>query len=285
MKILRLSKTPLPEKARRAFSDFGMPVTDMSPALLSAMTSLKVSKAIGNADYDIVMVDSMDNAMAVISARKLNPKATFRLVYYVKPDSEVPKSVHKDIKAGVNGWLFPSQRLYDSYPQELKNKVVGVPVSLAGLKVERECLSVPVIAWIGPIMHADLLKEAIEEIETRQGRFVLRIAGAGLAKTVMPLVRMARALQHAGKVVWIGESYDIAMEMAKCSAVLRTAPDINPTETIALQNGIPLIRAADIATFLDGRYTATDIDFNPSAESYLTALRNHLLHIIQLTDN
>lgn len=285
MKILRLSKTPLPAIALEAFANFGMSVTDLSPALLSAMTSLKVSKAIGNADYDIVMVDSMDNAMAAISARKLNPKATFRLVYFVKPDSEIPKSVHKDIRAGVDGWLFPSQRLYDSYPQELKNKAVVVPVSLAGLKVERECLSVPVIAWIGPIMHADLLKEAIEEVEVQQGRFMLRVAGAGQAKTVMPLVRLARALQHGANVEWTGDSYDIAKEMANCSAVLRTAPDITPTETIALQNGIPLIRAADIATFLDGRYTATDIDFNPSAENYLTALRTHLLHIIQLTEN
>ena len=283
MKILRISKTPIPGTASDAFADFGMPVTDMSPALLSAMTSLKVSKAISNADYDVVMVDSMDNAIAAISARKLNPKATFRLVYYVKPDSEVPKSVHKDIRAGVDGWLFPSQRLHDAYPPELKDKAVVAPVSLADQKVERVCPAVPVIAWIGPIMHADLLKEAIEEIDARKGCFVLRIAGAGQAKMVMPLVRLARAMQYGANVEWIGESYDVAREMAGCSAVLRTASDITPTETIALQNGIPLIHPADIAAFLDGKHSATDIGFDPSPDSYLTALRNHLLHITQQT--
>lgn len=285
MKILRLSKTPLPEKALTAFADFGMPVTELSPALLSAMTSLKVSKALGNADYGVVMVDSMDNAMAAISARKLNTKAPFSLAYYVKPDSEVPKSVHKDIRAGVDGWLFPSHSLCDAYPSELKDKTVMPPVSLAGIKVERESHAVPVITWIGPIIHAHLLKEAIEEVEAQQGRFMLRIAGAGQAKTVMPLVRLARALQNGANVEWTGESYDIARELAKCSAVLRTAPDITTTETIALQNGITLIRPADIATFLNGRFTATDVDFDPSAEGYLSALRTKLLHIIQQTDN
>lgn len=276
MKILRISKTPLPEKAIEAFADFSMAVTELSPTLLSAMTAMKIAKAMNKEDADVVMVDSMDNAMAAVSARKLNLKQNFKLTFCAAPNSEIPKSIPKDIAKGVDAWIFPSQRLADLYPDGLNRPAVIQPVSLAGTVLTKETHSAPTIGWIGDIRHPDGLKTALEEVDAQDGRFVLRIAGAGQAKTVMPLVRLSRALMHGGNVAWVGEGYDTAKEMCMCDAVLRTAPDITSTETIALQNGIPLIAPAEIPAFLSGGPTA-DAGFDPSPQAYLSALRNHLL--------
>lgn len=264
----------------KAFAGFGMMVTDISPTLLSAMTAMKIAKAIRKEDFDVVMVDSMDNAMAAVSARKLNLKQNFRLVYCAAPNSEVPKSVPNDIVKGVDAWIFASDRLANLYPDGLKCPTVLQPVSLEGVEVVRQPNPAPVIGWIGDIRHPEFLKEALEEVDAQNGRFTLRIAGAGLAKTVMPLVRLSRALVHGGNVEWVGESYDVATEMGRCDAVLYTAPDLTPVETIAVQNGIPIITAAEIGTFLDGE-DFTNADFDLSAATYLSAMRAWLLHISQ----
>ncbi len=280
MKILRISKTPVPTKAINAFADCGMFVTCLSPTLLSAMTSMKIARAIKNEDFDVVMVDSMDNAMAAVSARQLNLKKNFKLVYCAAPGSEAPKSVPKDIARSVDGWIFPSQRLCDLYPADLACKTVLQPVSLAGVSVSKEAHPTPVIGWIGSIIHPEGLKAALEEVDAQEGRFMLRIAGAGQAKTVMPLVRLSRALAHKDNVVWVGESYDVAEEMAKCDAVLYTAPDLTPAETIAVQNGIPVITPEEIGAFLRGE-SVNGIDADLSAGTYLSAMRTWLVHILQ----
>lgn len=273
MKILRISKTPLPEKALRTFSDYGMPVTDMSPTLLSAMTSMKIAKAIDKGGYDVAMVDSMDNAMAAISARKLNPKLRFTTAFCVRPNSDVPKGIPKDIASGVDTWIFPSQRLHDLYPADLRRKAVLQPVSLEGEMVKKEKHPTPVIAWIGDIIHPEGLKEALEQVDAQDGRFILRIAGAGLAKTVMPLVRLSRALRHTRNVEWIGEGYDAAAEMGRCDAVLLSAPDMTPEETIAVQNGLPLIRPTEIAAFLNDENSGIlTADLSPA--TYLQTLKS-----------
>lgn len=276
MKILRISKTALPEEALKAFAGFGMMVTGLSPAMMSAMTSMKIAKATNKEDFDVVMVDSMDNAMAAVSARQLNKGHDFKLVFCVPPDTDAPKGVPKDIAGGVDAWIFPSQRLAVLYPGGLKAPAVIQPVSLAGTAITKDAQSAPTIGRIGDIRHSEGLKTALEEVDAQDGRFVLRIAGAGQAKTVMPLVRLSRALVHAGNVVWVGEGYDTAKEMGMCDAVLRTAPDITITETIALQNGIPLIAPTEIPTFLSGGPTDTPA-FDPSPQAYLSALRHHLL--------
>lgn len=273
MKILRISKTPLPEKALMAFSDCGMPVTALSPTLLSAMTSMKIAKAIGNGGYDVAMVDGMDNAMAAISARKLNPKLSFTIVFCVRPNSDVPKGIPKDIVNGVDTWIFPSRRLHDLYPTDLRRKAVLQPVSLAVTQVIKEKHPAPVIAWIGDIVHPEGLREALEQVDAQEGRFILRIAGAGLAKTVMPLVRLSRALRHTRNVEWIGEGYDAAAEMGRCDAVLLSAPDMTPEETIAVQNGLPLIRPTEIAAFLNDENSGIlTADLSPA--TYLQTLKS-----------
>lgn len=280
MKILRISKIPLPGKALEAFSGFGMMVSDLSPALLSAMTAMKIAKAVNKEEPDVVMVDSMDNAMAAVSARNMNLKKNFRLVFCVTPNSEIPKGVPNDIAKDVDAWIFPSDRLANLYPEGLNNPTILQPVSLAGAEVARQPHSTPVIGWIGDIRYPEGLKEALEEVDAQNGRFTLRIAGAGLAKTVMPLVRLSRALVHKDNVVWVGESYDVVAETGKCDAVLHTAPDLTPVETIAVQNGIPVITAAEISTLLEGvDFTNANLDL--SAATYLSSLRSRLLHISQ----
>lgn len=276
MNILRISKTALPEEALKAFDGFGMMVTCLSPAMMSAMTSMKIARATKKEYFDVVMVDSMDNAMAAVSARQLDKGHDFKLVFCVPPDTDAPKSMPKDIARGVDAWIFPSQRLADLYPDGLNSPTVIQPVSLAGTAITKEAQSAPTIGWIGDIRHSEGLKTALGEVDEQDGRFVLRIAGAGQAKTVMPLVRLSRALVHAGNVVWVGEGYDTAREMCMCDAVLRTAPDITIPETIALQNGIPLISPAEIQAFLSGEAT-TGPGFDPSPQAFLSSLRNHLL--------
>lgn len=280
MKILRISKTPLPEKALEAFSGFGMMVTELSPTLLSAMTAMKIAKAMNKEDFDVVMADSMDNAMAAVSARQLNLKQNFKLAYCAAPNSEAPKSVPKDIAKGVDAWIFPSQRLADMYPAGLNSPTVLQPVSLAGVKVSKAPHPDPVIGWIGDIRYPERLKEALEEVDAQKGRFSLRIAGAGLAKTVMPLVRLSRSLEHNDKVVWVGEGYDIAEEMEKCDAVLYTSPDLTASETIAVQNRLPLIMPEEIGAFLDGKCLG-NASSDLSAETYLSVLRSRLLSVLQ----
>lgn len=276
MKILRISKTPLPGKALEAFCEFGMMVTDLSPSLLSAMTAMKIAKAVKKEDFDVVMVDSMENAMAAVSARKLDLNQKFKLAFCVAPNSEAPKAVAKDIANGVDAWIFPSQRLADMYPAGLKCPTVLQPVSLADVRVTKEPHPTPVIGWIGDIRYPEGLKQALETMDELDGGFILRISGAGLAKTVMPLVRLSRALVHKENVVWVGESYNVAEEMGKCDAVLYTAPDLTPVETIAVQNGLPLIAPSEISVFLDGE-EYTNADFDLSADTYLSALRAWLL--------
>lgn len=286
MKILRISKRPLPENVLRTFSDFGMMVTDLPPTLLSAMTSMKIAKATKKDDYDVVMVDSLDNAMAAVSARKLHTGHDYKTVFCVPPNADVPKSVPKDIAMGVDGWIFSSQRLLDLYPGGLSVPVVVTPVSLAGIQLERPSAPhpVPIIGWIGDIIYPEGLRTALEEVDALHGHFILHIAGAGQAKAVMPLVRLSRSLVHKDNVEWIGEGYDVAREMAKCDAVLYTAPDLTVVETIAVQNEIPVIEPSEIGAFLEGSISHNP-DFDLSAATYLSDMRARLLYVLQHDKN
>lgn len=277
MKILRINTQEKCAEEIREWQENGMEIEHFAPAAISAFTSMKLARHIDKGMPQVVMVDCLKNAMAAISARQLTHNDRYKIVFTVFPNSEIPKSIPSDIRKGVDTWIFASQRLCDGYPADLKNKAVVMPVCVVAPAMERmACGDRPIITWIGTIRDAERLKSAIAEVDEQEGRFMLRIAGAGLAKTVMPLVRMARGLRFPHNVEWVGEEYRLEEELQIAACILRTADDITLTETIALQNRIPLIDVSDIKDFVGGNFKPEEID--ATKESFLSEFRRCLLY-------
>lgn len=274
MKILRITKQEISDAETKAFDDRGMRLVGVSPAFISAFTSMKIAKAIDKNYADIVEVSRLEDAIAAISARKLSEKQDYKIVYRVMPNSPVPLPIPNDILSSVDGWLFSSQRLMQEYPQQCKTPFVLQCLSFEdfGHDVKPICDEV-VFSWIGDIVNTERLRQCLDAVE-RSGAFTLRVCGTGKAKDVMPLVRMARHMPNGNKVIWVGEEYRLLPEITACHAAIITDNDISAFETALARSGAWLIEPDEIDTVVENPSL-----YNPktiiSIDEYVVALRDY----------
>lgn len=255
MKILSIhsKSNPTPQKKSDELSRRGVTLLDYSPTLLSAFAAMRISSIIDKEDISVIEVSNIKDAMAATSGRDLARKKHVKIIMNVPPNFPTPKGVAGELRRKIDGWIFPSARLRDTFPDDLRGATVIQTTSFAlATDLAPTPHDKPVISWIGDITRPDRLKAFLEEAEATPGDYSLRISGAGDAAKVMPVVRFSRQLARNRDIVWVGEEYDPATEIKGSDAVLASDDDITPTEAAAILSGRHLLQPGELGAFLAG---------------------------------
>lgn len=245
----------------------------LCPSFLSALTAIRIAKAIDTGGHDFAEVTRLDDAMAAISAKKICHSGNFKIVLRPGPCSATPHSIPSDILTAVDLWLFPSSRLLMAYQNlGVEKKALLSPVSFEDIEEKAAPPHPsPVISWIGPITDTKRLTACIEAVGSLKGAFTLRICGQGKPRIVMPCVRLARAIDYSDKVVWLGNDYSLADEIALCDAAIIPGIDITPDDALIPRHGKPLLWPDEIPAFLADPSAIKD-KINPSPETHIACL-------------
>lgn len=227
-----------------ALAQQGFYFSQMQASWLSPITAMRIAKEIERQEACAVVVHTVTDAMAAISARKL-VNNTIQVVVSVLPNSKVSNNITDEIIAGVDKWIFPSQRLMQKYPPTLKNTSIRTPwdydMSLPDAS-EREPEEGRML-WMGSVdANIPRLMRAIDKVGKDGGASILIVVGTGKAQHVMRAVRKARAISCPQCVVWKGEEYDLEEELKLASSIVQSQDDATGSEMRASsQLAIPLI--------------------------------------------
>ncbi len=271
MKILSIHSKSIhtPQKKSDELSRLGISLLDYSPTLFSAFAAMRISSMIDKEEISVIEVGNIKDAMAAISGRDLARKKHVKIIINVPPNFHSPKGVAGEIRRKIDAWLFPSARLRDTFPDDLRRAAV-IPTTSFTLttNIEKTTHDKPVISWISDITRPDRLKAFLEEAESTPGDYSVRICGAGDAAKVMPVVRFARQLTRNRDITWVGEEYDPETEIKECDAVVASDDDITSTEAAAILSGRPLLHPGDLGSYLAGdTISSPDI---PTPEEYIS---------------
>lgn len=239
MKILRVVSPSQSDGVAGLMRENGIPCDDISPSFLSAFTAMSIASEVDKKAYDIVEVSRLDDAMAAVSARKL-ADGRFSIVMVAKANSSAPKSIAQDIRNGVDGWIFQSERLRSLYPDGLKNGAVIPPLAEIRVAIPLplfDAASLPAqgrFLWIGPIDgNSERLKAAIEAIGASDGALSLVICGTGKARHAMPAVRLSRVVnERLGRqaIEWRGENFSLEQEAEQADGIIQSGLDPSALE-------------------------------------------------------
>lgn len=214
---------------------------EISPSWLSPITAMNVRYAIDtHPDRDITTYRIKD-AMAAVSARSI-AKEKPKIIVRILPNSKPPKGIPSDVKAGVDKWIFPSERLKALFPADLKNTAVEPPI-------DTEFKGKPIHSpeshhyiWIGEIDgNTERLKRAIEWIDAKEDECTLMIYGTGKAQNTMPAVRVARSIVHPDRISWMGQNISAGDCNAPTTGVMQAGLDPTPLENRFNAEGVPVI--------------------------------------------
>lgn len=218
-------------------------VTDhiVTPSWLSPLTSMSVRYAIDSGSDTAITAFRIKDAMAAISARAIarrKPKITVRVI----PNSQPPKGIPSDVKAGVDEWIFPSERMRSLYPRDIKGAKVSPPIDARFNVKPTFDPEAGRIIWIGEInANTDRLKKAINWVSSQAKDCTLEIFGEGKARYVMPAVRLARSVERPGRIQWRGRPFTAADCNDPITAVIQAGLDPTPLENRLKQDGIELL--------------------------------------------
>lgn len=213
----------------------------VAPSWLSPFTSMSVRYAIDKYEATEVRAFRVKDAMAAISARSI-AKAKPRITFVALPNSRPPKGIPADVKAGVDAWIFPSERLKKLYPADLKHTSVEPPIasSFSGTAIFDE--SAKNYAWIGDIDGNTMrLKKAIEWVNAKEEECTLSVFGTGKPGNVMPAVKLARSIENSDRITWMGQPFTPEHCNTPITAIIQTGLDPTPLENKIHSQGIPLI--------------------------------------------
>lgn len=270
MKILSIhgKNTPIARRKVEELSIHGVKVIDHSPTLLSAFAAMRIASIIDKEDIDVIEASNTKDAMAALSATQLARKKNVMVIMNIPPNSQPPKTIPGEIRRKVDAWIFPSHRLLNAYPHDIRNAVVIPTTSFAyPCDIPPAANAKPVVSWIGDITRPDKLKLYLEEAEATEGDLSVRISGAGDAAKVMPVVRLSRHLDRMKDIIWVGEKYDTEAEIANSDALFTTNDDITEIEAAALLSGRPLLQPGELPAFLSGTKISTPPPISP--EEYI----------------
>ncbi len=236
----------MPERQKKFLSQLGIEAQVLSPAIMSALTSVKIVAVLNQQDISWIMVNNLTDAVAAISARKISKGCRPLIKIEIEPNSEIPKSIPKEVIAGVDAWTFPSHRLMSLYPEALQNRTVVIPEDFS---LDWESISPKrdskMLAWVGPLDgNIDRLKKAIQYIDDSDG-YSFKVCGTGKARYVMEAVRKSRGMDHPERVEWIGENFNLAQVLSDVSGIIQAGLDINAVEYTAKAHGWEIITIED----------------------------------------
>ncbi|MCC8117959.1 MAG: hypothetical protein LIP09_04305 [Bacteroidales bacterium] len=235
--------TDLAPRLREMLRNYDTLCQALSPTLLGAFTAVKIGSALGKEVFDCIHAYNLKDAMAAISGRKISKGGQPKVVVEISPNTEIPKSIPADIRAAVDAWVFPSQRLRDRYPKDLKNPVVIPPANFElNWSDINPTTDQSQYAWIGNLdQNITRLKSAIEIIDRMAGEAKFRICGTGKARYVMDAVRKSRGMDHPERVEWLGENYDLVKILPCVNSIIQAGQDPINAESEASARGWQLL--------------------------------------------
>lgn len=212
----------------------------ITPSWLSPMTSMNVRYAIDSHPGHNITVFRLKDAMAAISARSIS-KVSPQIIVRIPPNAKPPKGIPHDVSQGVDLWIFPTERLRNLYPQDLKNTKVEIPVDTRFKGKPKHASDSKHYVWIGDIDgNTERLKKAIQWIDAQKDGSLM-VYGTGKAQHVMPAVKLARAVSHPDRISWMGQPISETDCDTPICGILQAGLDPTPLENRFNAAGIPLI--------------------------------------------
>ncbi len=212
------------EERQSCVSRLGIDARSLTPTPLSAFTSVVIANECSkHDDIGIVHTFRPDDAMAAISARKISSNKNFKVVLEFPDNAPRPRSLNKEVIAGVDAWVFATSRLADL--ASTSGKLALIMTNLIDAQEQRK---LPVSAerslmWVGPLEKNIVnLKEAIRLVGRSDGNARLTVLGTGTARYAMQAVKMSRAIPNPELVQWKGSDYNMDEVMQRATAIVQS---------------------------------------------------------------
>ena len=251
------------------WANTGIAIKYIRPSRFSFLTSVRIAARCKEESPDAIVCYRIKDVMGAISARKLdsekNSTPPYPIFLYIDTLTPVPLSINKEIANGLSAVLFESDTVASNWAQVVnidkipRQEVIPLP-SIGNFENEEKAILKNAddksrkitLIFFGPIHRTENLKKFLENISSlpNSGAFLLRIAGTGKARDVMPLVRLAKA--NKLNVEWLGEEYSQDNEIENADAFIpQHDGTFTQTEKILLANGIPFATKQNLPELCD----------------------------------
>ena len=231
--------------------DYGIEIYQVEASVLSALTSMRVASALKKANAGIVVCRRRKDAVGAVDARRLAQTANgVSIVYAPQTEEELSDKLPPATIAGLDAIVVPTAS--DAVRPHLQGEKTTViePGAAKGADVHNprataEETSPLRISWFGPIEEYTLLENAVTAVgQTGKGAFALHVYGTGPARSVMPIVKGARHMEHLD-ITWHGDEEVTDHELCSTDLAIATTRIPNATDIRLRSIGVPVLDATD----------------------------------------
>ncbi len=233
----------------------------VAPALFNFMTTMSIASRCKAKTPDAVVAYRPNQALAAISARKVNATKDAPLPYpiilYVTTDTPLPESLYREVTGGLDAIVFENEPTQHAW-QNVKNihlvrrNIViprPAPYNIDIIKQAKDKLT---LVYVGPIGTADTLGKMLDSIarldDAHQPKVI--VAGTAKARYVMPVVKRARA--NRLDVTWLGDEADMDTLLPQADGFIESVTGApSDIEKVLMSNGIPGVSPSQLTDWLD----------------------------------
>lgn len=241
----------------------GVDINLVVPSRFSFLTSLRISTEIKKREPQAIFVSDIKNALAALSARKLN--RTGAIIFFADSRSKIPLSLPDEIATGIDAMVFDGESTKSAWEQvrnidKVKRTEIINPSSvitdLQDKDSSRTKLNISptlkILTFAGPLDDVTNLKKTLDKLSQNEKvrDIKVRILGTGKARTIMPLVKRYRATQT--DIDWLGEDYELNEELAASDGFILAGKVPTPNEIILLKNHVPAIDHLNLDKWITG---------------------------------
>lgn len=235
--------------------NYGIETHQIEASVLSALTSMRVASALKKTNAEIVVCRRRKDAVGAVDARRLaETGCTPVIVYAPQTEEELSDKLPPATVAGLAAIVVPTAS--DAVRPHLKGEKTMViePGGEGDTKNSADCVttnglcsrSTPLrISWFGPIEEYTRLENAVAAVgQTGKGVFALHVYGTGPARSVMPIVKGARHMEHLD-ITWHGDEDVTDQELCSTDLAIATTRIPNATDIRLRSMGIAVLDAGD----------------------------------------
>lgn len=246
--------------------DYGIETHHIEASVLSALTSMRVASALKKTNAEVVVCRRRKDAVGAVDARRLaDTGCTPVIVYAPQTEEELSDKLPPATVAGLAAIVVPTasdgarphlkgEKTVVIEPGGERNTKNSNPGGEGNTKNGNECVttndvrirSTPLrISWFGPIEEYTRLENAVAAVgQTGKGVFALHVYGTGPARSVMPIVKGARHMEHLD-IIWHGDEEVTDQELSSTDLAIATTRIPNATDIRLRSMGIPVLDAGD----------------------------------------
>ena len=221
---------------------------------LSFITSIRIAAECKHISPDLVVVHNEKDAMAAISARKIN--TPYPIVLYLTSSNKIPKSLPKDIAEGLNGIIYDNETTLSAWSKvkniDLVNKkyIIPLPGNDRPVIQKEEKDHTLTLGFIGPLVKPETLSRMITDLaQIEDTRLEVVVIGTAKARYITPIIKRAKA--NKLPILWLGDNYDIEEIIGRIEGFIPSSASYTNLEKRCLANGIPPVTASNLKDWLN----------------------------------